>query len=56
MIEEEPRVDTNILSEKNLWSVADMANYSVEQGVAGASAVKTYLDEFWPGIPRKANM
>ena len=56
LIEEEPKVDTNILSETNLWSVADMANYSVEHGVDGASAVKAYLDAFWPGIPRKANM
>ena len=56
MLEKDPKVDPNVLSGTQNYSVYDFADYAVQQGVDGASEVKAYLDEFWPGISRKADM
>ena len=47
MLEQNPKVDPNVHSEIQNYSVHDFAEYAVQQGVPRACTVQVYLAKHW---------
>ena len=47
MLEQNPKVDPNVHSEIQNYSVHDFAEYAVQQKVPGACSVQAYLAKHW---------
>ena len=47
MLEQNPKVDPNVHSEIQNYSVHDFAEYAAQLNIPGASSVQAYLTEHW---------